>query len=222
MNQRGFTLVEILVVLAIVAILATLTIGSYGNYRKGVAVDIAGDSLVSQLNELRAKTVYGELDSARRGEIVRELDGGEVAAVPANVAAGCYGLVLESDGAGAFGAPQSFEDKFANNKVWDGEANDFVYQGCNDVTRELRVLEWDKKVLIDGVVVFSGARETEVDRSLILRFVPPKGEFEVSLDDGLTFSNVIAGDKIEKFVFEISFDDANGSRYERVVEYNLN
>lgn len=201
MNQGGFSLIEVLVVIAIIGLMSVLAIGGYSDYRKDVTIDLAGDSLVSQLNELRAQTVYGQIDSVRAEAVRSELNGEVV--VPVESPSLCYGASFEKDG--DFWDLRQFREDFNDKKVWRGE--NFVYLGCDGNERPMN-FEWDDNIWLQSITV----DDQEVTSSLVLRFLPPKGEFELKVDGVLM--------PAEEIIFKLSYlGEADG---QLAVVYNLN
>lgn len=62
-KKKGFTLVEILIVLGVISMVILLGVSSYGVARKKVKLDIAANSLHSTIVEAREKTRAGYFDS---------------------------------------------------------------------------------------------------------------------------------------------------------------
>ncbi|MBD3157053.1 prepilin-type N-terminal cleavage/methylation domain-containing protein [Candidatus Peregrinibacteria bacterium] len=62
-KKKGFTLVEILIVLGVISMVVLLGVSSYGVARKKVKLDIAANSLHSSIVEAREKTRAGYYDS---------------------------------------------------------------------------------------------------------------------------------------------------------------
>ena len=60
---RGFTLLEMLIVISIFAILSVSGIGYYRNYSKNVALDGMRDEMIFTLKEARAKSALGDAGS---------------------------------------------------------------------------------------------------------------------------------------------------------------
>jgi len=58
-NTKGFTLVEILMVIFIIGLLSVLAIAGYSEYRKIALMNLSADSVVSQINEERENVRYG-------------------------------------------------------------------------------------------------------------------------------------------------------------------
>ena len=55
-KKKGFTLVEILIVLAVISMVILLGVSSYGVVRKKIQLDLAANSLASSIVEARDKT----------------------------------------------------------------------------------------------------------------------------------------------------------------------
>ena len=50
-EKKGFTLVEILIVIMIIGILATSAVGGYTSYRRSALLSLSADDIVSQIND---------------------------------------------------------------------------------------------------------------------------------------------------------------------------
>lgn len=88
-KKKGFTLVEILIVLAVISMVILLGVSSYGMARKKIKLDIATNSLESTIIEARNKTRSGYYDG----------NDGDVA----DAKSLCFGFVISKD---AFIQPQ--------------------------------------------------------------------------------------------------------------------
>ncbi len=62
LNQRGFTLIELMVTIAIGGILLSLAIGAWGSMRENTRVDSAKEHVVSILQQARLKALSSGLD----------------------------------------------------------------------------------------------------------------------------------------------------------------
>jgi prepilin-type N-terminal cleavage/methylation domain-containing protein len=58
--KRGFTLLEIMLVLAVVVIISSIGIDFYTNYGKGVEISSVAQIIISDLKQAQAKTMIGE------------------------------------------------------------------------------------------------------------------------------------------------------------------
>lgn len=128
-NKKGFTLVEMLVVIAIVGMMSTLAIGGYIGYRKEVLLDLTVDNFISQLNQMQSRASYGEGEGS------------------------CYGVYFVDEG-GVF-TPKSFIQPFEGKKVWDVDG--WKYVGCPDPDLDiLEDLGWDDQIVIKNIEGMSG------------------------------------------------------------------
>lgn len=164
-SQRGFTLVEILVVIAIVMMLSTLAVNGYVGYRRSVAVDLAGDNLISQFDELKAKTLYGEGDGQRFS--VLKAAGESVEAE--NVQAYCYGVYFEKVDQGF--ALSRYSVPFDGTQQW--REGKWQYVGCADPDNLLD-LELDEQVYV--------AEVEGVEQDFYVVAEPPNGRLSSDLE----------------------------------------
>lgn len=156
--KKGFTLVELLVVMAIVGFLSLLAVGSYLEYRRISLINLAADNFVSQINQVRTKAVYGVFDK------------------DANVSPECFGISFER-------GPDSWQvSKFTvpynPQKEWNVDKQDWVVKGCDLPNKtDSGPFEKDESVNvfvslyddIDGNYLKNG------DDFMVL-FMPPKGQ----------------------------------------------
>lgn len=65
-KQKGFSLIEIIVIIAIGAVLTATIVFSFSSFRNSKIVDVSADQILSVINEARVKTVSSE-DYSRFG-----------------------------------------------------------------------------------------------------------------------------------------------------------
>jgi prepilin-type N-terminal cleavage/methylation domain-containing protein len=217
-NKKGFTLVEILVVMGIIAMLSTLAVNGYLSYRRSALLDLGADNLVSEINAMKAKATYGSGTDSKYLEIKKALeakvvDKKEKTIVVANPAQ-CYGVVFEGK-AGAF-TVSSFSVNFVNTKVWRN--NIWQYQGCDklDSSKGKQKLSSDAQmqiVKIDGELKKGGAYSPV--GPLILRFLPPDGKLEfVDMGNPQTV-------ELKTLKIKVSYGDTEDLNYQREIVLDL-
>lgn len=219
-SQKGFTLVEILVVMGIIAMLSTLAVNGYLSYRRSALLDLGADNLVSQLNSMKAQATYGTSTDKKFQDIKKEL-GAKAPAAPANPVklddsdgtAKCFGIVFEKIN-GTFVA-NSFEVPFVNTKVWKHESQNWGYKGCDDlkVDSPKQSLNLDAQMKILSVSYDGNATYDK----LVFRFLPPNGKIEAV--GNIEGPDKILEPKIVKII--ISSGETLDPNYERQIELNL-
>ena len=190
-DNKGFTLIEIIVVMGIMAMLSTLAINGYVQYRKSTLIDLAADNIVSQFNEMQANSVYGDIGNARYSEIKGALAAGETEILLPPDAAQCYGIYFEKVN-DAYLA-KSFSVDFEGKKVWKVGAWDYL--GCKEPDLlSARALGIDSQVLIESI--------EGVDGDLVVMFIPPNGQIKLS-------------DNLEEIKLNLGYRNDANERYKR-------
>ena len=213
--QKGFTLVEILVVMAIIAMLSTLAVNGYLSYRRSALLDLSADNLVSQINAMKAKATYGTSTDAKYQEIKKQLDSKTRATVDSNATRAvenlpkCYGISFEKSVTGDTFNVNSFAVDFVNTKVWNTANQSWGYQGCNDSSNKdsKLSLDLDSQMKILSIAVDGNSAYDK----LTLRFLPPDGKLEVV--------GVADDAKILKIL--LSYGGGMDLNYQREVDFNL-
>lgn len=222
---RGFTLVELLVVITIVAILSVLAVNGYMTYRRTALLSLATDDVISQIELARQKTVFGigfeEEEDAGAGARLVGGDGTGDSVDSGTASARCYGISFQKEG-DVFAA-KTFWQMFNGKKVWKGAG--FVYEGCTGVQQDLTPMVLDGAVKITNVGSFEGNFEdydgSTTDLSeLVIRFVPPKGEIEISIGGAAFASNFDGSSGMSGLKFVLQFGEGAQSA-ERGFIYNL-
>ncbi len=176
--RKGFTLIEMLIVMAIIGALSTLAIGGYMDFRRSSLLDLSADNLISQLENLKSRAKYGEVGSVKFDEISERIAGNDVKSV--NESLKCFGFYFKSGENGEYEI-KAYTLPFLNLKTYDVISKKFKYSGCDEFSKRS---EFDLN-LEKGISV--GADNVELS-NLILRFVPPSGDVEVSIDSGLKYA----------------------------------
>lgn len=213
-EQKGFTLVEILVVMGIIAMLSTLAVNGYLSYRRSALLDLGADNLISEINAMKAKATYGSSTDAKYLEIKKELESKEKlkedSAKKADPAQ-CYGVVFEGK-AKAF-TVSSFSVNFVHTKIWKNGI--WQYQGCDvfKTTDKKQALSSDAQMQIVDIVDDKGGKYSK----LILRFLPPDGKLEA-------LGSVGGVDKIvdaKTIKITVSYGDTVDPNYRREIIFDL-
>jgi len=209
---KGFTLVEILVVIFIVGILSMSAVNGYTSYRRNALLDLSSDSVVSQINALRDKTIHGDFGSGR-SEIVKEAlksDSKEVLPYENSSEALCFGIEFNDSGDGFSLA--GFDQQFQGHKVWDIVTEEWKYSGCG-LFEPLAYtnFELDDLVKVEKVSVIKNDESSlDLTGNFYLRFSPPEGEAEI---EGVSDAKSI--------VFGIRYGEGTDKNYTKDITFDL-
>lgn len=226
LRRLGFTLVEILVVMAIIAMLSTMAVGGYMSYRRSALLGLGADNLVSQIDAMRAKAVYGTSTDQKFQDIKKQLASKTTSPASSsnNNTAQCYGVLFENN-AGNFNV-SSFVVKFVNTKWWnpDPKHQAWEYKGCMDLqTADVKQkLEMDPQMHVFDI---SGVNNDDTKYSpatnlvLLLRFLPPNGKLEVLDVTDLSHPKVLTDLKILKF--SVRYGQDSDPNYQKEITLDL-
>lgn len=220
-KKEGFTLVEFLIVILIVGVLSTLAVSGYTNYRKAALLDLAADNIVSQVYELRDRSIHGDFGSVRADSIEAMLSGLSEGVVLSEDAgeARCFGVVFEALEGGAVQGfvTNTFSEEFVGRKIYEG--NNWVYEGCDDTSAEMKVLELGDQVVVEKVAFYND-KDDQVDvKSLKIRFIPSDGEMEILVDgDKYDFKGQTA---YKQLLFRIKYGVTEDEKFMRNLLFDL-
>jgi prepilin-type N-terminal cleavage/methylation domain-containing protein len=220
-SKKGFTLIEIVIVISIIALLSVTAVGTYVSYRKASLLDFAADNIVSQFYQMRSKTLYGDGNSERFDAIQSELSAEDTdvtvvvedlePSVPEDVSSLCYGMYLPegSKSDRVYFAESNFIDK----KVWFND--NWEYGGCESFvfTDEAQSLAYDSDIKI---ISFEKSTGGDIKTPFLIGFTPPSGE---AYFDGDLFSNAPIAEDV--FNLKIQFGEADDIRYQRIIKFDL-
>lgn len=177
--KRGFTLVEILIVMMILGFLSTLAVNGYTQYRTTALFGLAIDDLVSRVYELKTKATYG-IGAGNNYEHIKGILAGD-SQVPdvAENQPKCYGILWSKNSDGSY-TSRFFVQNFESKKVWF--ADKWNYLGCGGDPVELNFLPVENADTQFHVTTIS--LNGMMSNSLMIRFLPPSGMFEVKDDSG--------------------------------------
>jgi len=175
-------------------------------------LDLGADNLVSEIEAMKAKAIYGSSTDAKFQEIKNELATKKLTVKPTESIPQCYGVIFQKS-ANIF-TVNGFAVNFANTKVWSGD--NWQYQGCDklDVSKGLTALSSDAQMHIADISDDKGLKY----QGLILRFLPPDGKLEAIDNAGKTIQakvlkiTVTYGDTVDpNYQREIALDLRNSS-----------
>lgn len=217
-KKKGFTLVEMMVVISIVALLSVTAVNGYLSYRKSALVNLSAENIVSQISAMKSDSTYGGGNEERKNEIKAELggevfddgaDSGDEASDSGKGTYKCYGVNFFGDADGGFSA-KGFSQYFNGKKVWNDTSGEWIYEGCGEVeafgdgvggeTMDYP-FELDPQIFV-GDFAFPADFDGSCSGQFFIRFVPLDGHAEASCDGG-NF-NVIGKD------FAVSFSVSYG------------
>lgn len=125
---------------------------------------------------------------------------------------------LKDDGSGdcrgvSFGdTVYTYSQEFSDKKVWKNELVEFGYVGCDGEIFNNRPLEIDDSVKFNKITLFNEADESLVLDSFGMRFLPPRGQLEISLN---------GGPYVEPYYKSVEFSITSGQENERLVRYDF-
>lgn len=148
---KGFTLIEVLIVISIIMIFAMTAVNSFTSYRQVAVLDLSQDFVTSFIGQVKAKAAHGR--SAESGEAV------------------CFGLRIEkgSNGLNTIQWPYDSRDFI--------EDADYKVGRCkqNASVLEEDFHSFDDKITVAGI--FIGDTSVSQDE-LLLIYQPPDGNFD--------------------------------------------
>ncbi|MBD3330558.1 prepilin-type N-terminal cleavage/methylation domain-containing protein [Candidatus Peregrinibacteria bacterium] len=203
---RGFTLIELMVVIAIISILALWAVRGYSQYRRLALLDLYVDSIESQVYEQRDKALFGTVNGDKVDSILSELNEG-VMNEGMSESTRCYGFGFVEDAEEGFDMVL-FDQEFSGKKVWNEFLGVWEQEGCvNFEERNEMVAEADPSVYL--------LSDEDLTRYAV-RFLPPDGEAQISIDGGLGF---VPREESREIIEPIlRFGSSNEEIYQRKLE----
>ncbi|NIA02469.1 MAG: prepilin-type N-terminal cleavage/methylation domain-containing protein [Nitrospirae bacterium] len=208
---KGFTLVEMLIVIFIIAVLSTLAINGYAEYRRTALLDFAADSFTSQFYELRDNTIHGDFGGVAFDEISEAIAADEeYVAIEENIAS-CFGYYLS---VGSEYSIQRFEISYSNKLEFDSVTETWSREGCeydelvNDPT-VFSDLGLDKEISIMGIY---DENEINLGQDIAITFIPPNGEI---------FIDTLSGNAPLAIRIELKYGKSEEARYKRNIFIDL-
>ncbi len=197
MKIKGFTLIEMLIVVGIIGVLSLLSINGYMEYRRATILDLTVDNLISQVEQLKFRARSGEVGEEKFQEILKRLDENEKEWSEDNKVFDdlkCFGFYFSEKETGLFEV-KAFSTEFDKMKKLNLSDSKWENLGCLDFSQkkdELFDLENDVKIFSENYDL----------NEVVVRFSPPRGDVFLSLDGGMSFFS-------ESFDFVIAYGEKN-------------
>lgn len=208
---KGFTLVEMLIVMFIIAVLSTLAINGYTEYRRTALLDFAADGFTAQFYELRDNTIHGDFGSVAFDEISAAIEADEEYVATEENIANCFGYYLS---VGSEYSIQRFEISYSNKLEFDIVSETWSREGCeyeelvNDPT-VFSDLGLDKEISIMGIY---DENEISLGQDIAITFIPPNGEI---------FIDTLSGNAPSAIRIEMKYGKSEEDRYKRNIFVDL-
>ena len=178
MNLKGFTLVEVMIVIMIIASISVLGFSSFINQKNKSDLLFSVEEIVSEINFYQSKVAFNSKNNSRYEKISDLLDEGENEIESFEIVSNCYEIKFEDDEMKVYLLDYSFD------KVFDGEK--WVFGGC-----ELNSAEFLKSISFDRLNINTLSGD-------VILIAPPKGEITTEITkiylglDGLDDEKVLS------------------------------
>lgn len=186
--MRGFTLIEMLIVIAIITVLSVLTLISFSGYRQSAVLKLTAESVMSSVAEAKLKASQGK-----------------TALVAGNSQLVCFGVLFNQGEAGVtllqwpYNGADFYDPADVHGILQTGRCKD-VKIDDPAVIKEKKLFQ--EKVTI-GKMLVDGSRE---EKQVYIIFEPPQGKVISSLGNGdkkLTFTLVGSADAEREFSLDL-------------------
>lgn len=217
---KGFTLVEMLIVMFIIAVLSTLAINGYTEYRRTALLGFAADSFTAQFYGLRDSTMHGDFGSVEYEKILEAVEDETLEYEPSldpnydPDVASCFGYYLRTDG-GDYSI-QKFKISYSNKLEYDLVSEDWSRKGCE--YNELYDLALTETVFSDlgldediSVVGIYDENGVDLSENIAITFIPPNGE--IYIDSGVSDPKEVR--------IEIKYGKSEEDKYKRNIFIDL-
>lgn len=223
-KEKGFTLIELILVIFIVAVLSTLAINGYTQYRRSALLDFAADNFAAEFYALRDNTIHGNYGGTNLEEIKEAIESGPGYVPPLEEEgetitgeAKCYGLYFQniSDGVevkkieipySGLKKPTAIND--LGDFSWNFETCDKT--GLNNLD-SFDSLEKDASVKF--VEVYDENDGASLSDFAIL-FVPPDGSIEIVDSSGSSMP-------LKKIKMVIKYGESEENQFKRYIRIDL-
>lgn len=195
-NKKGFTLIEMLMVVFIIGLLATVAVGGYTRYKKISLLELSADNVVSNIYGVRDSVRYGDSEKACLGLQF----GGEVGQFS----------ISKVKGAGSL------------KKVWNPSLKKWVVAGCSDFVED-EVLDIDGQVIVNSIFKRGGSSPVIESlsggggyNSCIVAFEPPNASLYVNCD-----GNRVVPSPGEVLNIVLMYGEESGNAFKRIIQLDL-
>ncbi|MFC1600285.1 prepilin-type N-terminal cleavage/methylation domain-containing protein [Patescibacteria group bacterium] len=173
LKKKGFTLIEILIVIAIISTIIMVSVSSYGIVRKKVQLDVAANTLESVIVEAREKTRSGIYQ--KTGELTEG-------------ASYCFGILVENEGyISLYKAP--YNRLSPKNNQCDKAQGELVKNVEHDDRLIVKGIEFFGDEITDSIEIYFAPPKSVIEiPSTLIGFNEPLLKVVVGFEDAIQAS----------------------------------
>lgn len=225
-KEKGFTLIELILVIFIIAVLSTLAINGYTQYRRSALLDFAADNFAAEFYALRDNTIHGNYGGTNFEEIKAAIESGPGYVPPLEEEgetitgeAKCYGLYFQniSDGVEVkkIEIPYSgLKKPTAINDLGDFSWN---FETCDKDSLATGLdgfLPLEKDASVKFVEVYNDENDGASLSDFAILFVPPDGSIEIVDSSGSSMP-------LKKIKMVIKYGESDENQFKRNIFIDL-